>query len=137
MRTILTICILAIAATAFSQRRTTMSAETGRKGKNEKIIFPDTIGDSLAKRLVESVGMGNVLLKNNFLSVPTKLTDTVIDNRSPIDNMPNAITKPSPLNYVDNNGQGFDIYRSGVDNMPVLMPDSANRASLGNFSVRR
>ena len=48
-----------------------------------------------------------------------------------IDTMPNAITLPSlPPVYDGNNGRGFDIYRSQVDNMPILMPDSANAATL-------
>lgn len=37
---------------------------------------------------------------------------------------------PSPLVYKGNNGKGFDIYESGIDGMPVLMPDSANKNSL-------
>lgn len=54
--------------------------------------------------------------------------------QSPIDNMPNAIrVQPFPSAnsiYKGNNGEGFDIYGSGIDNMPVLMPDSVNAAML-------
>ena len=40
--------------------------------------------------------------------------------------MPNAITtKPLPPVYKGNNGKGFDIYESKVDNMPMLVPDSS------------
>jgi hypothetical protein len=45
-------------------------------------------------------------------------------------NMPNAIRDTPPPVYNGNNGQGFDVYRSQVDNMPILMPDSVNAASL-------
>jgi hypothetical protein len=45
-------------------------------------------------------------------------------------NMPNAIRDTPPPVYNGNNGQGFDVYRSQVDNMPILMPDSLNAASL-------
>jgi hypothetical protein len=45
--------------------------------------------------------------------------------------MPNALKGQNfGLKYQSNNGQGFDIYQSGVDRMPVLMPDKNNMASL-------
>lgn len=49
------------------------------------------------------------------------------------DKMPNALS-----GYVDkqqmkgNNQQGFDIYKSQTDNMPVLKLDATNLASLSN-----
>jgi len=45
--------------------------------------------------------------------------------------MPNAFTQKSlPPVYLGNNNMGFDIYESMVDNMPLLVPDSSNAASL-------
>jgi hypothetical protein len=39
--------------------------------------------------------------------------------------MPNAVAVPGPADiYVGNNGRGQDIYRSQIDNMPILKPDS-------------
>lgn len=44
----------------------------------------------------------------------------------PNNSMPNAITvKPAPPVYRGNNGKGFDIYDSRIDNMPILVPDSS------------
>ena len=46
--------------------------------------------------------------------------------------MPNVLKGQNlGLQYKSNNGQGFDIYESGVDRMPVLMPDNANKTMLG------
>ncbi|MFT4203436.1 MAG: hypothetical protein QM610_05930 [Chitinophagaceae bacterium] len=42
-----------------------------------------------------------------------------------------VIVLSNPLTYSHNNGQGFDVYRSNIDGMGVLMPDVANCASLG------
>lgn len=53
-------------------------------------------------------------------------------SKEPVNNnMPNALNMntPPPV-YNGNNGLGFDIYRSQIDNMPVLLPDSVNAASL-------
>lgn len=45
--------------------------------------------------------------------------------------MPNALKGQNfGLKYQSNNGQGFDIYESGMDRMPVLVPDKNNMASL-------
>lgn len=45
--------------------------------------------------------------------------------RLPYNGMPNAIIyRSKPDIYVGNNGQGQDIYRSQVDNMSILKPDS-------------
>lgn len=43
----------------------------------------------------------------------------------------NVVALSNPLTYVGNNKQGFDVYKSGIDGMPVLMPDKENAASLG------
>jgi hypothetical protein len=65
---------------------------------------------------------------------PNTIRDTVIQqfkddlkkNQVPNYGMPNAITvKPLPPVYRGNNGQGFDIYDSQIDNMAVLKPDSS------------
>jgi hypothetical protein len=51
---------------------------------------------------------------------------------APVNNMPNGIDTKNgqPIIYDHNNSWGFDIYRSQVDNMPILMPDSENAATL-------
>ena len=55
-------------------------------------------------------------------------------NRSvPNTGIPNAITTPLlPDVYVGNNGQGQDIYRSQLDNMSILKPDSNYHNSIPN-----
>ena len=46
-------------------------------------------------------------------------------------NMPNALNGyRDKQQLVGNNNQGFDVYKSQVDNMIVLKPDSSNLASL-------
>lgn len=56
-----------------------------------------------------------------------KLKDYLKKSQLPYNGMPNAITtKPLPPVYKGNNGKGFDIYESKVDNMPMLVPDSSN-----------
>lgn len=46
--------------------------------------------------------------------------------------MPNALKGQNfGLKLQSNNGQGFDVYESAIDRMPVLMPDKSNSASLG------
>ncbi len=46
-------------------------------------------------------------------------------------NMPNALKGfHDAQSKVGNNGQGFDIHQSTVDNMPVLKPDAQNLATL-------
>ena len=54
-----------------------------------------------------------------------KLKDYFKKNQLPYNGIPNAIiTKPLPPVYLGNNGMGSDIYASGIDHMPMLMPDS-------------
>jgi|GEM_PF-3343033 len=82
-----------------------------------------------------------------FSQVKIKINgkDTVIniplDNGMPSQAPSNAYRMPNALSsLVDNqqlkgnNQQGFDIYQSQVDNMPVLKPDAANLSSLSNSS---
>jgi hypothetical protein len=59
--------------------------------------------------------------------------DTVFPKKLPYNGMPNAI-QYAPLTpvYKGNNGKGFDIYGSRVDNMPMLIPDSTNRGGMPN-----
>ncbi len=44
---------------------------------------------------------------------------------------PGVVVLANPMNYSHNNGRGFDVYKSNIDGMPVLMPDKNNRESLG------
>ena len=47
--------------------------------------------------------------------------------------MPNALNGfKDEQQKVGNNGKGFDVYQSTVDNMAVLKPDAQNLASLTN-----
>ncbi|MDE3254074.1 MAG: hypothetical protein KGO92_14835, partial [Bacteroidota bacterium] len=46
-------------------------------------------------------------------------------NQLPKNGIPNKYTEKSlPPVYSHNNGKGFDVYGSVLDNMPMLMPDS-------------
>lgn len=45
------------------------------------------------------------------------------------DSIPNAFTEKLPFPvYKGNNGKGFDLYESTMDNMPMLVPDKNNIA---------
>ncbi len=67
------------------------------------------------------------------------LTDTTIrryqdelrKKQVPDFGIPNAIKiKPQSDVYRGNNGQGFDIYDSPIDNMPILKPDKNNGSNM-------
>ena len=67
------------------------------------------------------------------------LMDTIIfpKKQNPYDNMPNAIIRKSqPDVYVGNNGNGFDIYRSQIDNMPVAKPDKSFTSNMPVFNYQ-
>jgi hypothetical protein len=69
------------------------------------------------------VSLSVLAQKSSLVIVPSD-KDSII--------MPNALKGQNfGLKYQSNNGQGFDIYESGIDRMPVLMPDKNNSASLG------
>lgn len=58
-------------------------------------------------------------------TVIQRFKDELKKNQVPNYGMPNAIqVKPQPNIYKGNNGQGFDIYESPIDNMAILKPDS-------------
>ena len=59
-------------------------------------------------------------------SVMQNLKDTV-SPKTKLSNLitPNTIIASQHDVYMGNNGQGFDIYRSHADNMPVLKPDQS------------
>ncbi len=63
-----------------------------------------------------------------------KVKDTLPCITSPsIDNMPNALAgKKYPEKLIRNNGQGFNIYENGLDNMPVLKPDSSFKSNMAS-----
>ncbi|OYU55306.1 MAG: hypothetical protein CFE25_10180 [Chitinophagaceae bacterium BSSC1] len=66
----------------------------------------------------------SILAQKSSLVIVPSAKDSII--------MPNALKGQNfGLKYQSNNGQGFDIYESGIDRMPVLMPDKNNSASLG------
>jgi hypothetical protein len=63
--------------------------------------------------------------------------DTLQEPNIPDGNMPNALKNNElrlKLKLKGNNQLGFDMYESSLDKMIVLIPDSANRASLGMSS---
>jgi hypothetical protein len=69
------------------------------------------------------LGLSNVLIAQNssLRKLPSKH-----------DSLPNVLKNLNlQLKYKSNNGQGFDIYESGLDGMPILMPDKNNKSSLG------
>lgn len=56
----------------------------------------------------------------------TMFRDLLLRNQVPKNWMPNAITtSPLPPVYYGNNGNGFDLYGSILDHMPILKPDSS------------
>lgn len=66
----------------------------------------------------------SVLAQISSLVIVPSAKDSII--------MPNALKGQNfGLKLQSNNGQGFDVYESGIDRMPVLMPDKSNSASLG------
>ncbi len=50
----------------------------------------------------------------------------------PDNGMPNVIKTVPPAVYLGNNGNGFDVYGSLTDAMPVLVPDSSFRSAMPN-----
>ena len=55
----------------------------------------------------------------------TMFRDLLLRSHVPKNWMPNAITtNPLPPVYYGNNGNGFDLYGSILDHMPILNPDS-------------
>ncbi len=68
---------------------------------------------------------------------PLKETIILPKKRIPFDNMPNAIIhKTQPDIYVGNNGNGFDIYRSQIDNMPIAKPDKSFTSNMPVFNYQ-
>jgi hypothetical protein len=66
----------------------------------------------------------SVLAQKSSLVIVQSAKDSII--------MPNALKGQNfGLKLQSNNGQGFDVYESAIDRMPVLMPDKSNSASLG------
>jgi hypothetical protein len=130
MRTLFILLSLALAITASAQNKLGGRLVTP-KPKFEMGDVSSPARDSIMKKILEAS------TKANFLKT---FPDTIVigGNAAPIDNMPNAITiKPAPPVYKGNNGRGFDIYESTIDGMPVLMPDSSNKASLNNGAVKK
>ncbi|WP_447640823.1 MULTISPECIES: hypothetical protein [Chitinophagaceae] len=60
--------------------------------------------------------------KTYHYTIPPKQNATVNNH---------IIALKNPLIYSHNNKQGFDVYKSEIDGMAVLVPDKENRASLG------
>jgi hypothetical protein len=130
MRTLFTLLFMATAIAAFAQNKPGAAAKSPKLkfGKEE---VSSSIPDSVARKLASA---------GNIISFLKSFPDTIVigGETVPIDNMPNAISSKSvPPAYKGNNGRGFDIYESQSDGMPILMPDSANKASLNNGSVKK
>ncbi|HEX7691038.1 MAG TPA: hypothetical protein VF408_01545 [Sediminibacterium sp.] len=98
----------------------------GRDGKvydvNGKVIPTDTAVKKMLRSNLTGTLTGAMVAR-----------DTVFPKKLPYNGMPNAI-QYAPLTpvYKGNNGKGFDIYGSRVDNMPMLIPDSTNRGGMPN-----
>ena len=76
-------------------------------------------------KVCDAQGKSIVLLNKNVI-------DTI--NYHPNGSMPNALKKNDPnlkMKLKGNNQQGFDVYESPLDKMPIISPDSANKSSLG------
>jgi len=113
MKTLLTMLLLGLGTAAFAQQSRVWVAPLSLP----KGAFQDSIK---AKKFREEQKNREQLL--SFLQ----------RNKAPINNnMPNTfdMNTPPPV-YDRNNDWGFDIYRSQIDNMPILMPDSVNAATL-------
>jgi hypothetical protein len=78
---------------------------------------------------------GDSIIRNKTIFLKSR-PDTGIDkNILPYNGMPNAIRRKNPPDvYVGNNGQGQDIYRSQIDNMAILKPDSSFYSGMPNGS---
>jgi hypothetical protein len=130
MRTLFTLLFVATAVAVSAQNKPA-PASISPKPKFGKEDVPLPILDAISRKIT-SAGNLTAFLKS--------FPDTIVigGESAPIDNMPNAISsKAIPPVYKGNNGRGFDIYESQLDGMPVLMPDSANKASLNNGSVKK
>lgn len=138
MKTLITLFLLSgIAIPVFSQNSINLSRDTTIViPKNQP--FNKVPADAFLKK---TPGGPTPLFGNPPADLNAKKRDSIMGylnslapKQSSIDNMPNAIrVQPFPSSnsvYKGNNGEGFDIYGSGVDNMPVLMPDSMNAAML-------
>ncbi len=101
-----------------------LNAQTVQSEVNSKIQLPiDTIIEVNGNRLHLKKMPGD-----NQIVFGYKIPDT-----NGLAAMPNAITQfKDQQKRMGNNSQGFDIYLSQVDGMPVLKPDEQNLASLSN-----
>ncbi len=94
-------------------------------------IVSTAFSQGKSKTAITPIVSSAILQDTNTL----KLRDYLNKNQLPYNGMPNVITQKSlPSAYHGNNNKGFDIYESRVDNMPMLVPDSSNAASL-SFST--
>ena len=60
-------------------------------------------------------------------TVIRRYKDELKKNQVPNYGIPNAIlVKPQPNTYIGNNGQGFDMYESPIDNMTIAKPDTSS-----------
>jgi hypothetical protein len=132
MRTLFTILFLTTVAAVSAQTKPFAELNLSKTNKSGGISLNPSFRDSIIKKLTTA---------GNTTSLFKSFPDTIViggGETPPIDNMPNAFTKKtSPPVYKGNNGHGFDIYESSIDGMPVLMPDSSNKASLDNGSVKK
>lgn len=101
---------------------TNLNAQTVQSEVNSKIQLPiDTIIEVNGNRIHLKKLPGD-----NQIVFGYKIPDT-----NGLAAMPNAITQfKDQQKKIGNNKQGFDIYLSQVDNMPILKPDAQNLASL-------
>src|SRR6478609_8761466 len=114
MKTLLTMLLLGLGTAAFAQQSRVWVTPSDMlpKGALKDSMKVKQFGEEQEKR-------------EQILSFLQK-------NKAPINNnMPNFfdMNTPPPV-YDRNNDWGFDIYRSQIDNMPILMPDSVNAATL-------
>ncbi len=87
--------------------------------------------------LVSSMAFSQIKLringKDTVLSSIAAMPPFFGQSATSIDKMPNALSVfVDNQQFKSNNQQGYDMYQSQVDNMPVLKPDVANLASLSN-----
>ncbi|MDB5211535.1 MAG: hypothetical protein JWQ30_2362 [Sediminibacterium sp.] len=130
MKILFSLLFAGITATGFAQSDTLLLpgntpdakyAPLNKESSNELFLQKLRDGNKKEKELANRENI-SALLKS-FQKQP-----------SLIDNMPNAMAvQPFPSSndiYKGNNREGFDIYESRIDRMPVLKPDSVNTAQL-------
>ncbi|HJV20796.1 MAG TPA: hypothetical protein VJ552_13010 [Sediminibacterium sp.] len=80
-----------------------------------------------------AISIGAAAQNKNDLSLRFAGPDTVFVPQRNRSEIPNALSGKDPaykMQLKGNNGEGFDLYESAVDNMPILVPDKSNTSRM-------